>query len=467
MRHPAVLLLTMIVAAGCAVGPDYMPPATDMSSTFEQAEAGNFDALQADANWWRLLQDPQLDALIEQAMRENHDVRIAAANVARSRAFLSRGLLERFPIVTAQGGVTRQETSIAITSSPSGRDNTFYDASLDASWELDFFGRVRRGNQALAADFEATLADQRNAFVVVAAEVARTYIELLGSRYRLQVARRNASNQQQTYALTKALLDGGRGTDLDLARAQAQLESTLATIPPLEADIVAALNRLGVLVGREPAALQPDFALGDSLPALPEQLHIGAPTELLRRRPDIVAAERRLAAATARVGVATGDLFPRVTVAGSAGYLATDRSDFGNSGTMTSSIGPFLSWRAFDLGRVRAGIRAADAETEGQLAVFEQTVLRALEETENALSRFARNRQRLAHLGVAAEASSKAADLANVRYRNGVDSFLNVLDAEARRLEAEDALARSETDTGLALVTLYKALGGGWEVIAE
>ena len=459
----AFVAIALSLASGCAVGPDYTPPSMDVSSEYAHAQAGTFDAIEFDTEWWLILNDPMLDTLIKQAIRENHDLRIAQANVAASRAFLSEGRLERYPIVTAQASVNRQQTSNASFGSGADRTNTFYDASLDATWELDFFGRVRRSNQALAADFEATVADRRNVFVIVAAEVARTYIELRGGQYRLQVARSNAANQESTYRLTQALLDGGRGTDLDLARAQAQLEFTRATIPPLESVSTTAMHRLAVLTGKEPAALLDELGAAASLPVLPQRLLVGDPAVLLRRRPDVAAAERRLAAATARIGVATADLFPRVSLIGSAGYLSTERSTFADSNSKSTAIGPFLSWSAFDLGRVRARIGVAEAATEAQLAAYEQTVLMALEETENALVRYARNRQRLASLEIAAQASATAANLANIRYRNGVDSFLTVLDAEARLLEAQDALAQSETDTGLAFVALYKALGGGWE----
>ncbi len=464
-RNPFAAIALALVSA-CAAGPNYTPPSMGVSSEYAHANAGTFDALEFDTEWWLILNDPMLDALIGQAMRENHDLRIAQANVAASRAFLSEGRLDRYPIVTAQASVNRQQASTASIGgigSAADRTNTFYDAGLDATWELDFFGRVRRSNQALAADFEAAVADRRAVFVIVAAEVARTYIELRGGQYRLQVARSNAANQQKTYELTQALLDGGRGTDLDLARAQAQLEFTRATIPPLESEATTAMHRLAVLTGREPAALLDELGAAVSLPVLPQRLPVGDPAILLRRRPDVAAAERRLAAATARVGVATADLFPRVSLIGSAGYLSTERSAFGDSNSESTAIGPFLSWSAFDLGRVRARIGAAEAATGAQLAAYEQTVLTVLEETENALVRYARNRQRLASLEIAAQASGKAANLANIRYRNGVDSFLNVLDAEARLLEAQDALAQSETDTGLAFVALYKALGGGWE----
>jgi multidrug efflux system outer membrane protein len=279
----------------------------------------------------------------------------------------------------------------------------------------------------------------------------------------LQVAEQNAENQRGTYDMTRSIKEGGMGTELDIVRSQAQLETTLASIPVRDTDIRKAIYRLAVLTGNEPGDLLSSLSLPQPLPVFPAIVNIGNPSELLRRRPDIKTAERRLASATARIGIATADLFPRVSLTGNFGYLATAFSGLGESDFRTTSFGPFLSWPAFDLGRIRARIRAADASAEGLLAAYEQTVLIALEETENSLVSFAKAHQRRAHLQVAAKASAEAVELARIRYSNGVDSFLNVLDAERQLLELQDQLAQSETETGLALVALYKALGGGWE----
>ncbi|HKK15538.1 MAG TPA: TolC family protein, partial [Gammaproteobacteria bacterium] len=273
----------------------------------------------------------------------------------------------------------------------------------------------------------------------------------------------NAENQRGTYDMTQSISEGGMGTRLDIVRSQAQLESTLARIPQLETEVSRTIHRISVLTGQQPAELRAMLSDPKALPAIPEVIAIGNPSDLLQQRPDIKRAERQLAAATARIGVATADLFPRVSLTGSVGYLADALSGLGESNFRTSSFGPFLTWPAFDLGRVRARIRATDASAEGALAAYEQTVLTALEETENALARFANARQRQGHLQIAAEASASAVELARVRYSNGVDSFLNVLDAERQLLELQDQLAQSETESGLALIALYKSLGGGWD----
>jgi len=464
-------IATAVIGAlsACAVGPDYETPEPPDVDAFGGAGDGIATAAQVEQAWWSQLEEAQLDALILEAFSANHDLRIARANLAAARALLSEGRYDYFPTVTAEGSVARQRNSADAFGSDVPIDaqiETFYDAGLDATWELDFFGRVRRANEALAAEYRAAAFDQRFVYVTIAAEVARTYLELRGAQFRLQVARQNAENQRQTYELTVSLLEGGRGTELDLARAEAQLQTTLATIPPLESEVARATHRLAVLTGRPPAALDELLAEPEPdeiLPALPELVGVGDPAALLRRRPDIHAAEQRLAAATARIGVSVADLFPRVTLAGSAGYLATDLDALGESRTERFSIGPTISWAAFDLGRVRARIRAAEAEADGLLAAYERTVLTALEETENALVRFGRARERQLSIAVASRASARAAELARLRYRNGVDSFLNVLDAEQRLLDAQDQSAVAETESALALVAVYKALGGGWE----
>ncbi|MEM1206208.1 MAG: efflux transporter outer membrane subunit [Acidobacteriota bacterium] len=486
--------LALLFLAGCSVGPEYTPPTPKAPAEFsarseiEAAEAVGeallaettdpaetrlvetlYEAGEPEADWWRLLGDDDLDRLVEAALQANHDLRIAEANLVRARALLGVGRRDRYPTVTSTGSVSRERASLSVTDDDS-RDSTVYSGELAVAWELDLFGRVRRSIEALEAEEGVAVAELRAVAVAMTADVALTYLELRGEQDRLAVARENAKNQRETYELTQALLEGGRGTDLDLARAEAQLEQTLASLAPLEANIAASMHRLAVLTGRTPGELVAELTApsGGSeaarMPALPSTLPIGEPVDLLRRRPDIRAAERRLAAQTARIGVLVGDLFPRVRLLGGLGFLSTSASDIADSGSTTYSIGPFLSWPAFDLGRVRQRIAAAEADGDAALAAYEQTVLIALEETENALVDYARSRERQARLAVAADASQRAAELANVRYRYGADSFLTVLDAERRLLEAQDLHAQSNTRAAAAFVQLYRALGGAWAV---
>jgi multidrug efflux pump len=463
----ALLPLLLGLVAGCmSVGRDYKAPQLQAPEAFTNQAQEGMSTQEVETSWWRGFQDDRFNQLIGQALANNHDLRVATARLREARALLSETGFDRYPTVTSQASFTRERASEALAIS-GDRDIELYDAGFDATWELDLFGRVRRSIEASSAEVGAAEANRRDVIVSLLGEVARNYFELRGTQNRLAVARRNAENQRQTLALTIALLEGGRGTELDTSRAEAQWNSTLASIPPLEMAAKQAMYRLGVLMGQQPTALEPELSQPLPLPALPTLVALGRPEDLLRRRPDIRVTERNLAAATARVGVATADLFPRVTLAGSVALQATSLSGLGASGSETFAVGPGIFWAAFDLGRVRARIRAADARTEAALAQYEQRVLLALEETENAMVGFTRQQARRDFLRATAQASEKAQTLAHMRYQFGVADFLTVLDAERTLLEAQDRLADSETLTATALVGVYKALGGGWEIVPE
>jgi multidrug efflux pump len=461
------LVPCLLLLSGCMlVGPNYQTPPTPIPAAFANQAQEGLTTNAIEASWWRGFQDSTLDRLVEQTLANNHDLRVATARLREARVLLSETTFDRYPTVTSQASFTRERLSEAVAATPD-RDIELYEAGFDATWELDFFGRVRRSIEASAADVGAAEANRRDVIVSLLAEVARNYFELRGTQYRLAVARQNAENQQQTLDLTIALLEGGRGTELDTSRAEAQLTSTLASIPPLETAMKRAMYRLGVLIGQLPTTLEAELSAPVPLPTLPTLVALGRPDDLLRRRPDIRVTEQNLEAATARVGVATADLFPRVIVAGSVALQAGSFLDIGKGGSDTFFIGPSIFWAAFDLGRVRARIRAADARTEAALAQYEQRVLLALEETENSLVDFTHQQARRDLLRASAQASEKAQNLARQRYQFGVADFLTVLDAERTLLEAQDRLADSETLTATALVAVYKALGGGWEIAPE
>lgn len=452
-----------LVLSACAVGPDYVQPNVMPPTSFAAGEPALFNEQTTIAGFWTQFNDATLDQLVNDALHANHDLRIALAHFDEVRAIHRQSRYDLAPIVTANGGYTEQLTSAAQTLPGYPRATSGYDASLDAVWELDFFGRVRRSVEASRAAAQSAEANLRDAQVIVTAEVTRSYFELRGQQQQLDVARRNVSNQMQTLQLTMARLDAGRGTELDTSRAQALLSSSNATIAPLSAAVERSIHRLSVLTGREPNALHEQLFLPQDLPAVPSLTAIGDPAGLLRRRPDIRVSERDLAAATARIGVAVADLFPRVTFVGSVGVAAGTVGALDDAGSGTRLIAPGISWAAFDLGRVRAQIAAAHARADSQLARYQQTVLRALQETEDALVTHARAQDRLGDLTESARASRRAAELAQIRYENGVIDFLQVLDAERTVLQAEDALAQSRTETATSLVAVYKALGGGWE----
>jgi outer membrane protein, multidrug efflux system len=448
----------------CAVGPNYQRPVTPVPPQFVNLGQPGFNAGDVEAKFWTLFNEPKLDRLVNDALAANKDLQRARASLRASRAARRLAGFDLFPTVTAAGSYTHARESRnqlpAIISEERTLDSV--DVGFDAFWELDFFGRVRRGIQAARAEEQASAAGLRDAQVTVTAEVARNYFVLRGLQEQLAVATRNADNQNQTLRVTQARLEAGRGTELDSARAEAQLKTTLASIPLLESSIATTIYRLSVLTGRLPDALTADLQDAQPLSDLPSLNAVSDPATLLRRRPDIRVAERSLAASTARIGVAIGDLFPKVTFTGSIGYDAATFRGIGKSGSDTYSVGPGISWAAFDLGRVGARIKIAHAQADADLAAYEASVLGALEETEGALVTYGRAQSRRELLTQAASASERAADLARQRFRGGLTDFVNVLEAERDALSVQDSLAQSRTQTATALVAVYKALGGGW-----
>jgi outer membrane protein, multidrug efflux system len=463
--YPAMLALGAL--AGCAVGPDYREPKESVPDQFSSGSQPGIGAGEVVAQFWTLLEDPELDQLVSDALAANKDLARAASSLQASRGAARLVGFDAFPTVTAAGFYSHAlESGHQFAGLPGStreqRTIDTYDVGFDATWELDFFGRVRRSKEAARADLGSAEATLRDSIVIVTAEVARNYCVLRGLQDQLAVAERNAVNQRQTLDLTQARLDAGRGTELDVSRAAAQFETTQATIPPLQTSIATTIHRLSVLTGRRPDELVPELSASRPMPTLPALNAIGGPEALLRRRPDVRIAERNLASATARIGISVADLFPRVTLVGSAGYNAAAWHDVGSSASQTYFVGPSITWAAFDLGRVRARVDIARAETDGALAAYEATVLNALEDTENSLVNYGDAQRREATLERAATQSAKAARLARQRFEGGLSDFLTVLQAERDALIAEDSLAQGRTQTATALIAVYKALGGGW-----
>ncbi|HEY7886785.1 MAG TPA: efflux transporter outer membrane subunit [Steroidobacteraceae bacterium] len=460
------LPLTLLVAAtlsGCAVGPNYVRPNTPVAAQFAGAEPAVYSRQQGQVEFWKQFDDPTLNQLVGDALSANYDLRIAVGRLVQARALRNGSRFDLAPTVTASGGYTKQRTPAVENPFGGAYTTRLYNAGFDATWELDFFGGVRRNIQARNAELEGAVANLHDAQVSVIAEVARNYFELRGEQTQLAVARANVKNQEQVLQLTQAQRTAGSGTDLDVARAQAQLSTTLATIGPIEAAISRSIHRLDVLTGRDPDALTGLLSATHDLPPLPQVVPVGSPADMLRRRADIRAAERNLAASTDLVGVAVSNLFPKVTFNGSFGFGAATPAGLGTAASRSYTIGPGISWAAFDLGRVHEQIAGAKAGAVVALDQYHGTVLNALEETEDALVTHARDRDQLKHAEDAASASATAARLAKIRYEGGMVDFLSVLDAERTQLQAEDALAQDRTEAATSLIAVYKALGGGWE----
>ncbi|WP_415844882.1 efflux transporter outer membrane subunit [Stutzerimonas zhaodongensis] len=456
-----LLLAAFLALSACAVGPDYQRPET-APAEIERAASAPFDHSRFEAAWWRQFEDSTLDSLVGEALAENRELRIAFARLRAARSIRDDDANDRFPTVTAGASA-----DIGKSQQPGFGDERVnserYDLGLDMAWELDLFGRIQRRIEASEAQTEAAEAELYQLQVSIIAELVDAYGQLRGAQLRERIARENLENQLDSRQLTEQLRDAGVGSELDVLRADARLASTEASLPLLQAQQTRARNRIATLLGQRADQLSVDLSPRD-LPAIAKALPIGDPAELLRRRPDILAAERQLAAATANVGVATADLFPRVNLSGFLGFIAGRGSQIGSSAARAWGVAPSITWAAFDMGSVRARLRGAEADAEGALASYEQQVLLALEESENAFSDYARAQERLLSLLRQSNASRAAAEQAEIRYREGSVDFLVLLDAERERLAAEDAQAQAEVELYRGIVALYKALGGGWQL---
>lgn len=459
-----------ILLAGCAVGPNYKTPQVSMPAAYDEtiATAANQPAEDL-AHWWRLFHDPQLDALINQAAGANHDVRLAEARVreARAQAGVARSAL--FPTLEATGDYSRQRVS---KNTPNGLlahaagqslEQNLYDSGFDMSWELDIFGGNRRGLEAARADLGATVESSHDVLITVLADVGLNYLDLRGSQKQLAVARDNLRLQEQTLALTRDQFQAGLASELDTARAEAQAAETRSQIPLLEQDIQRSIHRLGILIGKAPQELESQLIDAAPIPPATPAIPIGLPSDLLRRRPDIRQAERETAASTARIGVATADLFPKFSLTGAAGLQSVDTGDFFTAGSRFWSVGPSMRWPIFTAGRIRQNIKVQNARQEQSLVRYEQVVLNSLEEVENALVACVKEQEHHGALAQSETANRRAVDLADQRYRSGLVDFLNVLETQRTLLVVQDELARSERTMDQNLVRLYKALGGGWQ----
>jgi len=461
---PALLALAL---SACAVGPDYKAPETEAAKlTAAQGDAnqGKYDRSNFEVTWWQQFDDPTLNQLVSQSLQENRELRVAFARLKAARAIRDDVANDRFPVVTSRASSENGKAQQPGVTDSRVR-NERYDLGLDMAWEVDLFGRIQRQLEASDAEQDVAEAELYQLQVSLIAELVDAYGELRGAQLREGIARSNLKNQQESRNLTDTMREAGVGSELDVLRADARLAATEATLPQLQAQEVRSRNRIATLLGQRPEQMTVDLS-PRAIPAIAKALPIGDPAELLRRRPDVRIAERQLAAATANVGVATADLFPRVNVAGFLGFTSARGSQLGSSAARAWGVAPTISWAAFDLGSVRARLRGAEADADGALANYEQQVLVALEESENAFSDYSKRQERLISLLRQSEASRAAAEQASIRYREGTSDFLVLLDAERERLAAEDAQAQAEVDVYHGIVSIYKALGGGWQAPA-
>ncbi|MET4580041.1 efflux transporter outer membrane subunit [Ottowia thiooxydans] len=467
----AALACTLLISGCASVGPDFQRPPADSTvpAQFARQEAGlgedrstltSTDVREAD--FWRQFGDAQLTRLVQQALQGNHDVRAAIARLESAQALLVHSQMDRLPTVKMAGDATQQKLSIDQLSPGQARSTRAYSAGIAANWEVDWVGRVKRAIEVQQAEVQASHADVAALQVLIAAQVADTYTQLRGAQWRLRIAQAADQNQRDTLQLVERRFAAGSGTALDVTRARAQLNSTQARIPPWHLQVATLEHRLAVLLGLSPGALIAQLESPGALPKVPASLTPGTPAELLRRRPDLAAAEARLHAATARIGVVTADLFPRVSLGGVLGSFTLAGGDLftGSSANHRAFLG--IDWSFLDVGRVRARIAASEAGAAQALAQYQQGVLLALEEAENALIQTQRTRQEWVMWGATSVQRDEAEALAQRMYRGGTLSLYEVLDAQREQLIAQEAQAQSQVNAVRSNIALYKALAGGW-----
>ena len=472
--RPRALCLSLLLptTVACAVGPRYRRPELAVPKAWPESPAAVATAGGASLErWWTAFHDPILDSLVARALEGNLDLRLAAARIREARAARGIAAAAALPQVGVDGAYSRSRRSDAVPpfksasggGSPFGpREQNAFEAGFDAGWEIDVFGGVKRDKEAALAQVEAAEEARRDVLVTLLADVARNYAELRAAQRQLRILEETLRSEQDTMELAKARLEGGLGTELDVARAEGLLTANAAQRPVLERLAKQAVYRLGVLLGQDPGALVSELETQGEIPPAPPEVPPTLPSELLSRRPDLRRAERELAAATARVGVARADLFPRFSIVASVGRRSEDAADLSSGISQFWSILPMVRWPIFSGGRIRANIRVQDARQEQALRQYEKAVLTALEEVENALSAHTRELRRQESLRASVAANRRALELATDRYTSGLESFLSVLDAQRSVYAAEDQLVQSERNAVVSLISVYKSLGGGW-----
>lgn len=460
---PAVVI--GLILSGCAaVGPNYKKVEPDAPIKWHTELAGGLTAkeLQPETlvRWWGTLNDPELESLVERAIKGNLNLKNALTKIRKARALRDVSRADLFPTLDASGSGIRSRSS---ENTGTGKEIKLYSAGFDAGWELDIFGGTRRAIEAAHADLEATQEDLHDVLVSLLAEVALNYVEVRTCQARLAVTRTNIKSQEETYELNRSRYQAGIIDDLAVQQSLYNLENTRSQIPTLETGLAAAKNRLAVLLGKNPGEVHQELAEKKPIPMLPVTVAVGVPAETLRNRPDIRRAERNLAAETARIGVATADLYPKFRLMGTIGLESLSTGDFLESASRTWRIGPGISWSIFDGNAIRKKIKVQSALQEQALIQYESVVLGAQEEVENVLVAYAKEQRRQESLAKATHAARRAVSLSRDQYQAGLVDFSNVLIAQRSLFSLQDELAQSEGAAVSNLVRLYKALGGGWK----
>lgn len=454
------------------VGPNYKPPATTMPAAYRErpttsrTTAPAFVAVDepAEIRWWRRLGDPELTALVEKSVKANYGVAVAEARLREARAGREMAQALLYPQVSVYASALRYRLSDSVINLPLGHDSSLLQAGVDAAWVADVFGGIRRGVESAKANEQATAAERRGVVLMVAVETARAYLELRGTQQQLQIEDTTLEEQRQTLAVTENKRHNGLASDLEVLRARTEVESTAAQIPPLQAASRQYIHVLSTLLGQEPSALSVELEQPAAIPAGSAQVAVGVPSDLLRRRPDIQAAERQLATATAGVGVATAQLFPQLVLGGVGGLASKNLGDFTNGNSNYYVAGPSVNWTVFDGGLRQAGVKVSQAQVDAAKAAYEDTVLRALREVESSLVAVDRVQEQVGDLKRLSASAQEAAAIARRDYERGILDQLTVLDAQRQSNRADMLLAQGRVQLVVETVALYEALGGGWEV---
>ncbi|MGZ0703592.1 efflux transporter outer membrane subunit [Pseudomonas piscis] len=473
-RHwPRTLLaLGLVSLAACSVGPDFQrPQATQLQTWPAPAQAAASQAVDSalQERWWDVFNDPHLSALSRRVLTDNLDLQLATSRLQQSRAARQVITAERYPGTSANGGYGRKRNSAEGLNDPSGHqgksDFNLWEAGFSASWELDFWGRVRRETEAADANLEVAENDRRGVLLSVLAETAQDYIQLRGVQSTRAVTEQNLEVARHSLKLSQLRLADGVATDLDVAEAAAQVATIEARLPELQQRQAHLINALSLLLGEPPQALQQELASDAPVPQAPVRLAIGLPSQLAERRPDIRQAEARLHAATASIGVAKGDFYPRITLSGNVGSQALQLADFGSWNSRQYGIGPQFSLPLFDGGRLRGVLKLREAQQQEAAVSYQQTVLRAWHEIDDQLTRYNASQLRRDSLAEAVRQNQIALRTAQQQYVEGVVDFVNVLTVQGALLATQEQLVESSAGVSLAMVGLYKALGGGWESV--
>ena len=458
--------------SSCTLGPDYKKPNLpfDDSSWIKGDKNRQEDAGSVDKEWWKGFKDPELTRLIQEAQQSNYDIRISEKNLERSRAFLTQSEASLFPNLSAEGSATRRQLSetAGIPVGPGNpRIQNFYSAGLTSNWEIDIFGGRRRAIAAAYARYQSLDEKRRDTLLMVAAEVARRYIELRGAQKRYAILKENVELQKKTADLVKKRFDAGEASSFDYSRVLAQLQSTEAQLPNTEAEVRTLIYRLSILCGKVPEKLMSRLSLAKALPLNPRSVPLGLRSDIFRRRPDVRAAERKLEAQIQDIGARTADLFPKFTLTGSIGYQSIGEEDFTSERSQVWSIGPGLSWPIFNAGFIRAQIRAEEVEGEMATLEYEKTVLLAIADAESAFTDYGYELETTKKLRKAVATRNKNISLSRKRYESGLESLINLIDTEGAALMSQQELVVSETKSLIKLVKLYKSLGGGWQALEK